>query len=77
MSLVTLKYKRLLIEESVALVKDTVTLKKVWRHRYRLITVNSSAGSQTFKDYSFRRFSNITEFSDYIEDLPDIKRYKA
>lgn len=76
MTKLTLKYKRLLPEESVALIKDKTTLKKNWRHRYLFKTGSGSAGKQDFKDYRFSKFNNILEFVEYIENLSEKKRYK-
>ena len=76
MTKLTLKYKRLLPEESISLLKDTKTKRRLWRHRYSVRKGGSALSKQKFKDYMHKKFKTILEFRAFIENLPKKKRYK-
>ena len=67
MGKLSLRHRRISESISVALVKDTKTDVKVWRHRFLGTKTNGMSGRQTFKDYSFECFRSIEEFKLYIE----------
>ena len=64
----TLKYKRILPDVSVSLLKDKDTGKKSFRHRWVDKGKNSSSGTQQFKDYSTRTHKTIEQFEHYIRN---------
>lgn len=75
MTKLIIKYKRLAVDESLALIKDTTTNKRNWRHRY-VKKVSKVATNQEFKDYPHNKFKTLELFTTFIEDLPKEKRYK-
>ena len=67
MTKLTLEYKRLSPNESLAKIKDTTNNTKFWRHRY-CIKYRSQI-DQLHKDYPIKKFESFKKFCDYVEEL--------
>lgn len=67
MTMLTLKYIRILPDVSIALLKDKETGKKVFRHRWRDKAKKNSLGIQTHKNYSTRTHKTIEQFEKFIK----------
>ena len=65
---ITKKYKKITPTQSVALLKDKITKKYVWRHRYRIKV--RVADKQEFTDYPHKQFKDFNAFKAFIEDQP-------
>jgi hypothetical protein len=68
----TIRYKRLLPEESLALLRDEDTKKLNWRHRFRAKERGVQRGQnklshQGFKDYPHKKFKTLVDFEEFIE----------
>lgn len=71
MTMMTLKYHRILPDVSVSLLKDKDTGKKLFRYRWRQTGGKAgSAGTQTHKDYPHKskRYKGFIEFEQFIKD---------
>lgn len=66
----TIRYARIIPNVSVALLRDSVTKKLLFRHRFRQKTKNQNNGLQEFKDYPYKskRYEGIEGFKKYIVD---------
>jgi len=65
----TIRYKRLLPDISIALLRDEATNKLIWRHRFKILKkaqVNK-VGTQDFKDYPHKKFKTLGDFEEFIE----------
>ena len=70
MAMLTLEYKRILPDISVALLKDKATGKGVFRHRFIEKAKNSSYhGKQNHKDYPVKsvKYNGMKEFEQFIK----------
>lgn len=66
---VTLQFQKLDPYTTAALVKDTTTGEKLWRHRITLITHNVYC-SQAHTDYPVKKFTRLKDFINHLQDLP-------
>jgi len=71
MTKLTLDYKRLSPNESIACIKDTTKNTKFWRHRFCI--KYQSQLKQDYKDYILSEFKSFAEFVTYIENKPKQK----
>lgn len=66
MAKITVKYHKLGLSESVALLKDSQTKERNWRHRFIVSKKSNTIGTQVFKDYPHKKFKTFKEFEAYI-----------
>jgi hypothetical protein len=71
MAKLTLEYKRLSPNESIASLKDTTNNTKCWRHRFAIKYRSQLA--QNYKDYSLDEFDSFEQFFNFIEEQPKQK----